>query len=902
MRHEAHAKTKIMKQVVLILGVLFSALTTTAQPPAVMLQGGSATGKSMPEAPAIGTVSGKLSDSTGKAIAGASVVVTGMKMDTATRKFKEVLLRAATSRSNGSFRLEELPIAGTLTLKITAMGYKPVERRFSIMEMPGGVQPGNPAGAMTQGGNASGRPPQSAGAVDTDKDLGRIMMQVEEKELQGIVITASKPGLKMDIDKKVFNVDKNIVSAGGTAVDVMKNVPSLNVDIDGNVTLRNATPQVYVDGRPSTLSLDQIPADAIESVEVIVNPSAKYDASGGNAGILNIVLKKNKKSGYNGNLSLGVDKRGGINAGAGLNVRQGKFNFSANGFMNQMKQRSTGETHLTDLLSNPNLLVDQYTQGRNGGGFIFGKIGVDYFATERSTFSVGLISVHGSMKPTETMYSDSLYSDGTYKSYSERTTNMDRSFNATGLSAGFKYLFPRKGEEITADINYFSGRMESDATYATTIYPAKGQPMMEDIRQQIMGSGDNGFVTIQSDYVRPFGNNGKLEAGVRAQLRSMSSNQGNYFYDPGTGQYVQVPNASVNYMNTDNVYAAYLSYGGSVKNFGYKLGLRAERSDYDAELTDTKQSFGNSYPVSLFPSVFLSQKLKNRQELQLSYTRRVNRPWFLQLMPFIDSSNQLNWTIGNPDLQPEFTSSIEASYSKAFKGNHSILVSAYYKHTDNLITSVLDTVSTGNGNTHPVTTYINAQSSYLAGLEFTSQNQLTKWWDMNTNVNVYNSKINAENIGIPQDAMWSWFAKFNATFKLPKQFNVQFSGTYQSRTNAPVNNSGGGMGGPPMGGGTRSTAQGYIGSNYGFDLAVKKSFLKEQAASVTFAVSDIFGTRRNYQYMYTDLFIQESYRWPDSPMFRLTFAYRFGKMDMSLFKRKNMKGESEGMQGAMQMQ
>jgi outer membrane receptor protein involved in Fe transport len=891
-----------MKQILLVPALLITQFFAIAQVPGGAPSGGMQAGKSMPEPPAIGSVTGKLLDSNGKAIAGASIAITGMRMDTATRKFRQVLLKSSVTRSNGSFKVDELPIAGPLTLKISAMGFLALEKTFSIMEMPSGSNRAMaPAGAVMPPPSGA-MPGAGMAAMDMEKDLGKLVMKVDEKELQNIVITASKPGLKMDIDKKVFNVEKNIVSAGGTAVDVMKNVPSLNVDIDGNVTLRNASPQIYVDGRPSTLTLDQIPADAIESVEVITNPSAKYDASGGNAGILNIVLKKNRKSGYNGNLSLGVDKRGGVNAGLGLNVRQGKFNFSANGFMNQMKQRSTGETHFTDLLSNPNLMVDQYTQGRNGGGFIFGKLGVDYFATDRSTISVGLIRVHGSMKPTETLYSDSAFQDGTYKSYSERNTSTERVFNATGLNAGFKHLFARKGEEITADINYFSGRMESEALYATTVYPQKGELAMQDIRQRILGTGDNQFITMQTDYVRTLNKGAKLEAGLRAQLRSMSSTQGNYVYDPGSGQYVQVPNASVNYTNTDDVYAAYLSYSGSVKDFGYKLGLRAERSNYDAELLDTKQNFGNSYPISLFPSVFLSQKLKNKQELQMSYTRRVNRPWFLQLMPFIDSSNQLNWTVGNPDLKPEFTSSIEASYSKTFKGNHSMLISAYYKHTDNLITTVLDTISMGNGNTHPVTTYINAASSYLAGLEFTSQNPVAKWLDLNTNLNIYQSKINAENEGISQDAIWSWFAKFNATFKLPRQFNVQFSGTYQSKTNSPVNNFGGGMGGPPMGGGSRSTAQGFIGANYGFDLAVKKSFLKDQAASVTLAISDVFSTRVNYQSISSPLYLQESYRWPDSPMFRLTFGYRFGKMDMSLFKRKNMKGESEGMQGAMQMQ
>ena len=149
-----------------------------------------------------------------------------------------------------------------------------------------------------------------------DKDLGNIKLTEDVKQLQTVTVTASKPTLKMDIDKKTYNVEKDIANAGGTAQDVMKNVPSVNVDIDGNVTLRNAAPLIYVDGRPTTLTLDQIPADAIESVEVITNPSAKYDASGGGAGILNIILKKNKKTGYNGNLRAGVDKYGAINGGA----------------------------------------------------------------------------------------------------------------------------------------------------------------------------------------------------------------------------------------------------------------------------------------------------------------------------------------------------------------------------------------------------------------------------------------------------------------------------------------------------------------------------------------------------------------------------------------------------------
>ncbi|HEX2534034.1 MAG TPA: outer membrane beta-barrel protein, partial [Chitinophagaceae bacterium] len=216
----------------------------------------------------------------------------------------------------------------------------------------------------------------------------------------------------------------------------------------------------------------------------------------------------------------------------------------------------------------------------------------------------------------------------------------------------------------------------------------------------------------------------------------------------------------------------------------------------------------------------------------------------------------------------------------------------------------LDTIALDGGSKRPINTFINANSSRSVGAELTSQNTLAKWWDMNANLNIYNAKINADNIaGASQEAIWSWFAKMNHSFKLPKNYKVQLSGTYQSKTNLPVNQGGGGFGGPGgggPGGGAQSAAQGYIKSTYGVDLALQKSFLKNNAASVTFSVNDVFRTRRFAQYSESPYFIQESYRLGDVPMFRMNFAFRFGQMDLSVFKRKNMKGEQEGAQGAMQ--
>lgn len=868
-----------MQKILLLLTGLVISFSVAAQQPPVGAPGGT----NRPALPSAGHIYGKAIDSTGKGLRDATVVILQSTKDSVTGKMRDKLLKGVTTQANGDFSLEDLPVMGPLKINISAIGYAPYQQVVSFFSKPSGQAP--------------------AGPPSFDKDLGRIQMKTDVRQLAGVVVTASSPTLRMDIDKKVFNVTQNIVSAGGTAVDVMKNVPSVNVDIDGNVSLRNATPQIYIDSRPTTLTLDQIPADAIESVEVITNPSAKYDASGGNAGILNIILKKNKKSGYNGNINAGVDKRGGINGGGSFNVRQDKINLSISAFGNQMKNRSTGSTDVRSLLTSPPLLVNQQNNTRMNGGFLFGRVGLDYFVTNRTTLSIGAIKVHGSFNPKEVLRSDSSYENSSYISYSDRNTSNKREFNANGLQGGFKYLFPKQGEELTADVNYFSGKSNNSAFYNTDIFTAAGGSKTGNIQQQILGSGNNRFLTMQTDYVKPLNGSSKLETGARVQLRKMTNNQENYYYDAATGQFQLISSATSNYRNKDNVYAAYVSFSSAIKDFGYQVGLRAERSDYTGELTDTKQQFVNNYPVSLFPSVFLSQKLKNRQQVQLSYTRRINRPFFLQLIPFIDSTNQLNWTRGNAALKPEFTNSVEASYSKTYAGNNTFMASVYYKYATDLITRYLDTVTTASGDKHPISTYVNANSSRSVGAELTSQNTLTKWWDLNTNVNVYNSRINTDNIaGASQDAMWSWFAKMNSSFKLPANFKVQLSGTYQSRTNLPVNTgNGNAQGGPPApGGGSQSAAQGYIRSNYGVDIAIQKSFLKNNAASVTFSVNDVFRSRRFDQYSESSFYTQFSHRLNDVPMLRLNFSYRFGQMDMSLFKRKNTKGEAEGAQGAMQ--
>ncbi|HEX4371918.1 MAG TPA: TonB-dependent receptor plug domain-containing protein, partial [Puia sp.] len=350
------------------------------------------------QAPSIGHFYGKIVDSkTNKGMDGVSVQLIQSKFDTTTKKRKDVAIAGMITESKGNFSLENLPIFGGFRLKITAIGYKPYDQKVQF-DMKFG-----------QGGDMQ----QALNGVD--KDLGNIKLESEAQNLDQVTITASKPLIQLGADRKIYNVEKDISAQGGSATDVMKNVPSVAVDIDGNVTLRNATPTILVDGLPTTLTLDQIPADAIQSVEIITNPGAKFDASGGTSGILNIVLKKNRKAGYNGNIRAGADERGRVNLGGDINVKQGKFNVFAAGNFGQRKSISDGVTDRYSFFSTPYDSLLQYDHSVSTGYFAFGRAGVDYLLDNRNTISVSGFLVHGKFTPyiNSNLYVDTLYPSGT---------------------------------------------------------------------------------------------------------------------------------------------------------------------------------------------------------------------------------------------------------------------------------------------------------------------------------------------------------------------------------------------------------------------------------------------------------------------------------------------------------
>jgi outer membrane receptor protein involved in Fe transport len=367
-----------------------------------------------------------------------------------------------------------------------------------------------------------------------------------------------------------------------------------------------------------------------------------------------------------------------------------------------------------------------------------------------------------------------------------------------------------------------------------------------------------------------------------------------------SGQFVLQPSSQIDYENRDHVLAGYVTFTNQLKSFGYQLGLRVESSSYEATLLKTNEKFSNNFPLSFFPSVFLNRKMKNDQELQLNYSRRINRPNFFQLTPYTDSSDFLNISKGNPGLRPEFTNSLEVSYQKIFKSRDNILMTLYYKNTNDLITRFQEKyISPVNGKEYVLNTFINANASYVTGFEYTMKNKITRIWEITSNLNLYTSKIKIDDPTQPkQDQFLSWFGKLNNTFKLPKNFTIQVSGEYQSKTILPPGGSGsrsGGFMGMGMGFGQPTSAQGYVRPNYFADAAVKYEFLKNKAASVSLNINDIFRTRRSYIHSESPYFVQDVFRRRDPQVLRLNFSWRFGKFDPNLFKRKNMKSEREGM-------
>jgi outer membrane receptor protein involved in Fe transport len=821
---------------------------------------------------------GKIVDASNKGVDGITLQLKGTKFDPATKKSSESILGTMFSAANGDFSFENLPVMGNFKLIVSGVGYKKLEKPLSFNLKMGAGQNMQDMLAMV------------------DKDLGNIKIETSTEDLKTVTVSSSaKPQFEMGIDRKVFNVEKNLTSQGQTAVEVMKSIPNLNVDIDGNVTLRNAAPTLLIDNRPTTLTMDQIPADIIDRVEIITNPSAKYDATGGNAGILNIVLKKNRKNGYNGGVRAGVDMRGKFNGGGDMNLRDSKFNFSLNANVNGRKSISTSTNDRQILGSALPTSVRTINNSTGSGSFDFYRAGVDYFADNRNTFSLYTNIMQGEFANDGTQQIDSTINGrvnpfNSGNDYSLLNTSKFNFLNKGG-QLSYKHLFADKGHELSADFNY----NEADNNNWSIIKSSL-------LNQRSAGNGNNKNYTFNIDYARELKNEAKFEAGLKYSDRSEYNKRDQFRND------ILIDAISSQYQYGEKVYAAYSNFNMKKDKWSFQLGLRAESRAYDGNILNKRGldslPFHTSYPISLFPSAFINYKVNDKQDLQFNYSKRISPPNFFQLLPFPDYSDPQNITVGNPGLKPQFTHSFEMAYNNAYAKGSNFLATAYYKYSTDLITSyVYRDINRASSNLDSAyfSSSINANTATVYGLELSNKTAITKWWDLNLSFNLFKSAVTATIPGqnVNND-LTSWFSKMNSTFKLPGGFSYQFSGQYQAKTILPPGGSsaGGGRGGPMGGGfgGPQSTAQGYNFPSYDFDMALKKDWTLKggKTASLSLSVNDVFKTRVNKTYSASQYFIQTVSRVRDQQMFRLNFSYRFGKFDVNLLRRKSTKGDEGG--------
>ncbi|MES2647280.1 MAG: outer membrane beta-barrel family protein [Bacteroidota bacterium] len=837
-----------MKLLLLTL-LCFILLNVTAQPPG-------------PGGASMGRIYGRITDNKSKkGIDAVSVLLVKRTTDTTNNVSKDSIIAGMFTRSNGDFNFENIPYDDSLTIIISPVGYKKIDQPVLLATAPNG------------------------GPLETD--LGNFKVEPDAQELGNVTVTASRPAMELAIDRRVFNVEKSITATGGTAIDVMRNIPSVTVDVEGNVKLRNTSPQVFVDGRPTILTLDQIPADNIEKVELITNPSAKFDAAS-SGGIINVVLKKNRRVGFNGNASVSGGVPGIFTSSVTLNLRQGKFNFFASGNYNRSGGKADGKTFRQNksngIVEN---YFNQFTWNDRVRKFRSVRFGMDYFINNRNTITISENLVYGDFTNNEDQTQEYLNNFRQTERTGTRVSNNISNFNRSNTQLVYTHKFKSAGHQLSADASYNMGNRKSLTNIINNYFNPDGSQYALPNRVKNNGNSSSDQLTIQVDYVNPITENKKFETGLRTYIENNNSIY-NAFALGQTGDETKLP-LSNHYKFSQVINAFYMTFSNKINTYSYQAGLRAETSDFDGELVDKNQSFGYEYPAklaniwdALFPSLFITKTIGEKEDLQLNYSRRIRRPNFWQLNPFIDISDPVNLRQGNPALRPEFTNSFELNYSKTYNSGN-FLGSVYFRNTIGDITEYSDTITTdqylqlNNAAIDPnaiLNTFINVKNQNRLGIDLTLQQKLAKNFEIVPNINLQYRKVNAsidkQNLS---NEGFNWEAKLITNYKIESQksklFNnlsFQLTGEYESPEVIP---------------------QGKNKEQYSVDFALRKDLFKENKGNLTFSIEDVFNTRRWGTIYDTDDFYQDSYRRWNVRSFRLTFSYRFGNSNFSLFKRNN---------------
>ncbi|MFW2135441.1 TonB-dependent receptor domain-containing protein [Chryseobacterium sp. TY4] len=689
-----------------------------------------------------------------------------------------------------------------------------------------------------------------------DNNLGTIMMSIKTNVLDEIVITGDRTIIENKIDRLVFNAERDVTSAGGNATDVLRKVPMLSVDIDGNVSMRgDQNVRILINGKPSGMmannmgdALRMIPADQIKSVEVITSPSAKYDAEG-TSGIINIITKKKDIPGLNGSVSGGVGTRHN-NGNVSLNVRKGKIGIVANLGGNLMwPQTVTNEFEQYTASGEPTL--KQLGKNRTTRTGLRGSLGIDYDLTEKDLFTTTISANTFGMNMDGNTTSQYFLPNNTV---STLLSNRDQetSFNGFDWSVDYTRKFAKPKQELT-----FSGqfsRNNNNTDYLTLFE--------EDTRLSEMGENrsKNNELTFQVDYVQPIGKT-TLELGAKSILRDITSKS--LLKEDFNGEYQLVDNRSYEFDYNQDVIAGYMTYGFDfAKHYQVKIGMRIEHTKLDGESVGDINAFSNNY-TNVLPSAVLSRKLGKSSSLKLSYNQRIQRPSLSFLNPFRNTADPIIQQQGNPELKPELSHNIELGYSTFIKRSV-INLAVFYRKTNDVIESVneIDNTTTPGQNIS-LTTFDNIGTSESFGTNLFVSFSPIKNLTLRSNISLftYEAKGNPFNTGISTETdkiHFMYRAFINASYKIGDGFTAE---TFLMLNSA------------------RRTFQGTSPSFSMWTIGLKKELMNKKA-SIGLNITDPFTENKHFKSkVLTPSYTQKSNMKLPFRSFGLTFSYNFGKMD-----------------------
>jgi outer membrane receptor protein involved in Fe transport len=797
----------------------------------------------------VGSLSGTLLDKeTNTALDFANVMIF--------KKNAKAPLKGVNSDVNGLFSFEDIT-PGEYRIEASSVGYIPYNNSITI------------------------------GTTD-ETSLGQIFLKANAKLLKSVEVSGIRSNMKLEIDKKVFSVDQSIASAGANASDILKDIPSVEVDAEGTISLRNSTSvTVWINGKPSGLTaenrgqvLEQMPAESIDKVEVITNPSAKFSPEG-SAGIINIVLKKDRKSGYFGSIRAGINSPWGSNLGGNYNYNSSKIDVYANFGLRNETNNGDGytkrQTYSTNALSNlidTSYLNTDSKRSFDGNGLFF-RGGFDYHLTDKHTIGLSGFGMDGSHNSDgEISYN---YLNNDHILTEQRTRNSTSKMGHSNFDVSLDYKWDI-GEEhsLQANISYGKRGHPNNSDYEQINYDADRKVTGSSYQKQ-SGPSDSQDWELKVDYTKKISDKWKVEAGLESELDLGSSDSKIYNGLP-SGESWSIPtvaDVANRFNNDENINAIYGTITGKVSSpFGFQLGLRAEQTSMTYKSIDLNS--GISIPndknyIDFFPSVFLSYSLSTGNDIQLNYSKRINRPHGHSLNPFVNITDSANIQIGNPYLDPEYAHSFEMNYLKSWE-KHTLSASVYHRITNQVIQEIRYLE-----NNIMYQSPSNVTSSTASGMEFVAKNRLSKIIETTTTFNFYNATMDGfsyRGIDYAGTSGFSWNARLNGNLTFTKGFSGQIAGNYS----AP-----------------RIIAQGETKAGYSLDLGLLKTFF-DRKFMLSINARNVLNSFKFENSTWGQGFYQETSNQFFSRNIRVNLTWNFGNM-----KPKVKPGKGEGNDNSMEI-